>query len=84
MQANISKTLEGILARTAFQTAKAAIKHHLKDHLALELLREEGGLAYQLLSSRLQGWELYQLQLRIEQGATRPSSSEPQDPDAFF
>ena len=30
------------------------------------MLREEGSLAYQLLSSRLKDWELYQVRLRIE------------------
>lgn len=49
----ISKTLEGILARTAFDTAKAGTTHSLKDFLFLEILREEGSLACQILSSRL-------------------------------
>ena len=42
MQPKISKTLEGIIARSAFNTTKAGITHSLKDFLALELLREEG------------------------------------------
>lgn len=66
MQLKISKTLEGIIARTAFNTTKEGITHSLKDFLALELLREEGALAYQLLSARLKDWELYQIRLRIE------------------
>ena len=65
MQVKISKTLEGI-ARAAFNTTKAGIDHSLKDFLMLEMLREEGSLAYQLLSSRLKDWELYQVRLRIE------------------
>ena len=39
MQVNISKTLEGIIARTAFHATKAHTRHHLKEHLMLELLR---------------------------------------------
>ena len=66
MQVKISKTLEGIFARAAFNTTKAGIDHSLKDFLMLEMLREEGSLAYQLLSSRLKDWELYQVRLRIE------------------
>ena len=53
MQIKISKTLEAIIARAAFNTTKAGLDHSLKDFLTLELLREEGSLAYQLLSSRL-------------------------------
>ena len=66
MQLKISKTLEGLIARSAFNTTKAGITHSLKDFLALELLREEGSLAFQLLSSRLRDWELHQVRLRIE------------------
>ena len=66
MQLKISKTLEGLIARSAFNTTKAGITHSLKDFLALELLREEGSLAFQLLSARLRDWELYQIRLRIE------------------
>ncbi|MCM1300443.1 MAG: ATP-dependent Clp protease ATP-binding subunit, partial [Bacteroides cellulosilyticus] len=66
MQVKISKTLEGLIARAAFQTTKAGIRHSLKDFLTLELLREEGSLAYQLLSARLQDWELHQVRQRIE------------------
>ena len=66
MQLKISKTLEGLIARSAFNTTKAGITHSLKDLLALELLREEGSLAFQLLSARLRDWELHQVRLRIE------------------
>ena len=41
MQPKISKTLEGIIARAAFNTTKAEITRSLKDRLTLELLREE-------------------------------------------
>ena len=63
----ISKTLEAILARTAFDTAKSGATHSLRDFLFLEILREEGSLAYQILASRLQDWEIQQVRLRVEQ-----------------
>lgn len=44
MQPKISKTLEGIIARSAFNTTKAGMTHSFKDFLTLELLREEGSL----------------------------------------
>ena len=59
MQAKISKTLEAIIARTAFETSKRAITHSLKDFLTLEILREEGSLAHQILTSRLKDWEIH-------------------------
>ena len=84
MQTKISKTLEAVLARAAFNTAKAGVTHSLKDHLALELLREEGSLAYQLLSARLKDWEVYQIRLRLEHELTASASGEPQEPENFF
>lgn len=83
MQLKISKTLEGLIARSAFNTTKAGISHSLKDFLALELLREEGSLAFQLLSARLRDWELYQIRLRIEHElhtpGARPGSHSPEE-----
>ena len=66
MQTRISKTLEGAIARTAFDTAKADVNSSFKDYLMLELIREEGSLAYQILASRLHHREIAQLRLRIE------------------
>ncbi|MDE6865695.1 MAG: ATP-dependent Clp protease ATP-binding subunit, partial [Alistipes sp.] len=79
MQVKISKTLEGLIARTAFQTTKAGIRHSLKDFLTLELLREEGSLAYQLLSARLQDWELHQVRQRIERAVLAVEPTERSD-----
>ena len=85
MQTKISKTLEGIIARVAFDTAKSAIHHSLKDFLTLEILRAEGSLAYQIVSSRLKDWELYQIGLRIgHELAQAPQQDEPQQPEVFF
>ncbi len=84
MQTKISKTLEAVLARAAFNTAKAGADHSLEDHLALELLREEGSLAYQLLSARLKDWEVYQIGLRIEREIADCKSAPAQRPETFF
>ena len=84
MQMKISKTLESVLARAAFDTAKAGITHSLKDRLAVELLREEGSLAFQLLSSRLKDWEVYQIRLRIEHEIAAAQPAEELDPETFF
>lgn len=84
MQVKISKTLEGIIARAAFNTTKAGISHSLKDFLTLELLREEGSLAYQLLSSRLKDWELYQVRLRIEREVIAAKQPPGQPPEEFY
>ena len=84
MQPKISKTLEGIIARSAFNTTKAGMTHSFKDFLTLELLREEGALAYQLLSSRLKDWELYQVRLRIEREIITVKPQESLSPETFF
>ena len=84
MQIKISKTLEGIIARTAFDTTKAGIGHSLKDFLTLEILHEEGSLAYQILSSRLKDWELYQVRLRLEREVLAAGDGETQTPETFF
>ena len=83
MQPKISKTLEGIIARSAFNTTKAGMTHSLKDFLTLELLREEGSLAYQLLSSRLKDWELYQVRLRIEREVISAKQQETRSPEEY-
>ena len=86
MQTRISKTLEGAIARTAFDTAKAAVNRSLKDYLLLELLREEGSLAYQILASRLREDEIAQLRLRVERYAASNSASgtSEAEPAQFF
>lgn len=84
MQPKISKTLDGIIARAAFNTTKAGITHAFKDFLTLELLREEGSLAYQLVSTQLKDWELYQARLRIEQEITSSQAKDSQTPETFY
>ena len=84
MQLKISKTLEGLIARAAFNTTKAGMTHSLKDFLALEMLHEEGSLAYQLLTARLREWELHQIRLRIEHEIRRPHAAGGPSPEVFY
>lgn len=73
----ISKMLEGLLARTAFGMSKSGQYHSPLDFLFLEILREEGSLAYRLLTSQLKEWELEQIRLRIEQQLRTEADSAP-------
>lgn len=84
MQAKISKTLEGIIARVTFGSSKAAITHSLRDHLILEILRDEGSLAYQILSTRLKKWEIHQIQMRIDREIQIVIPKKREDPEKFF
>lgn len=58
MKTKVSKTLEAIFARTAFDLLKADIRHSYKDHLAVELLRNDTSLAYNILSLLLSPREI--------------------------
>ncbi len=83
MHIKISKTLEGIIARVVFDTAKVGHTRALKDYLMLAIIRSEGSLAHQILAARLKDWELYQMTLRIE----REAAAEPDSkvaPEEFF
>ena len=84
MQTKISKTLEGLIARTAFDTSKQGETRWLKDRLLLEIVREEGSLAYQLLSARLKDWELYQVRLRIERDLQERTDGPAGNPEEFY
>ncbi len=84
MQVKISKTLEGIIARTTFNTTKEGVGNALKDRLLLELLREEGSLAYQILSARMKERELQQVRMRIEHEVRETRSAEQLDPEQFY
>ena len=66
MYSRISKALEGVLARTTFDAAKAGARHLLKDWLMLNILRDEGSLAARTLTDYLEDWQRYQIALRIE------------------
>lgn len=83
MQIKISKALEGVIARTTFDTAKAKLDHSLKDSLMLQILREGGSMAYRMLAAHLKDWELYQISLRIERDIAA-AQSEGANPEEFF
>ena len=85
MQTRISKTLEGILARTAFDTARAGIERSLKDYLMLEILRTEGSQACQIVSSLIDREKLDRIIDRIQREAvTAAPKGAPQRPEEFF
>ena len=83
MEVRISKALEGVIARTAFVTARSGMDHSLKDCLMLALLRDDDSMAYRLLASRLQDWQMYQIGLRLEREIRR-APSEGATPERFF
>ena len=66
MENKISRILENALARTIFDMTKADINHSYKDHISIELLRENSSMAYRLLSLQLKSWEIEQIPYRIE------------------
>lgn len=66
MENRNSNILEAILARVAFDLTKNKIRHSYKDHIALELLREDSTMAHRVLAMKLESWELYQVLSRIE------------------
>ena len=83
MQTKLSKTLEGLIARAAFEAAKKGLTRHLADRLALLLLSEEGAMAYRILSSRLKEWELRQLCRQIELQLAEAAGPE-ERPEEFY
>ena len=66
MRNRVSKILDAVLSRTAFNLTKRNIAVSYKDHIALELLQEESSMAYRILATKLKEWELLQIPLRIE------------------
>lgn len=81
---NISKILDAVLSRTAFNLKKRNIHQSYKDHIALELLREEGSMAYRLLSAKLKEWELQQIPIRIERVLASQPRQEELTPEEFL
>lgn len=66
MKNNISKILDATLSRTVFDLKKADIRHSYLDYIALAILRDDGSMAYRLLTTKLPSWEMQQLPHRIE------------------
>ena len=85
MHNRISKTLEGILARTAFDTARAGIDRSLKDYLMLEILRTPGSKAFKIFVTFISDSSRAAILERIRQGAvTAMPEARPVRPEEFF
>ncbi len=80
----ISKTLDILVARTAFNTAKNNIHHSYKDMLFMEILMDETSVGYQALSSKMQDWQLFQMRLRLEHEIEQCTRLSDIAPDEFF
>ena len=80
----ISKTSDAAMARTTFSLSKSNARQSYKDMLTLELLREDGSMAYNTLSTLLKGWELAQLGQRIENMIEAQPQTEEQSPEEFM
>lgn len=65
MKTKVSKTLEALFARITFDLSKADIRHSYKDHLAVELLRNDTSLAYNILSLMLTPREIDWIAMHI-------------------
>ena len=66
MENKISKILDDLLARVAFDLSKRDIRISYKDHIALEILQERSSMAYHLLASTLKPSEIEQIPAHIE------------------
>lgn len=84
MQTKLSKTLEGLVARAAFDAAKSGMTRNLGDFLALAMLREEGAMAYQILSARLKEWEVRRICEQIEQGLNDSAAGPGESPGDYY
>ncbi len=65
MQAKLSKSLDALLARVLRRVTQDGIHTQFTDHLALEILSEEGSLAQQVLLNRIKDFELELLTTRL-------------------
>ena len=81
---NVSKILDAVLSRTAFNLTKGNIKFSYKDHIALELLQEENSMAYRILSTKLKEWELLLIPPRIERLLNTQPQTEAISPAEFL
>ena len=81
---NVSKILDAVLSRTAFNLTKGNIKFSYKDHIALELLQEENSMAYRILSTKLKEWELLLIPPRIERLLSTQPQTEALSPAEFL
>ena len=81
---NISKILDAVLARVAFDLTKNNIHYSFKDHIALELLREDATMAHRVLAMKLKSWEMYQIPTRIKSLITSQPNNESLSAEEFL
>ena len=80
----ISKTSDAAIARTTFDLVKADTRQSYKDKLALELLREDGSMAYNTLTTLLKKGEITTLGQQIESMILSQPINEVQSPEEFM
>ena len=80
----ISKISDAAMARTTFDLTKADIRQSYKDKLALELLREDGSMAYNTLSTMLSGEQIEHLRQQIESMISSQPKLEAESPEEFM
>ncbi len=80
----ISKILDAIVVRTAFGRLKTGERISYKDHLFLEMLESKGSLIHQILSTRLQDWQLFQFKLRLQQSIASSPIVEQLSAEEFY
>lgn len=83
MKSFISKSLESAMAQATFDTSRVEGQSSLKDCLLLQILSNEGSLAYRSLASLLESWQLRQVKLRLERIAYRLGCGTT-PPDEFY
>ncbi|MFI3277647.1 MAG: ATP-dependent Clp protease ATP-binding subunit [Rikenellaceae bacterium] len=66
MKSLVSRSLDGIIARSTFKAIKSQVSHSLPDFLVVEMLMSQSTLAYQLLASHMESWQLYQLTTQLK------------------
>ena len=79
----ISKTLESALAQALFTATHTPQSLSLKDCLMLQILSAEGSMAYRILASLLEDWQLHQLRLRLERRNTA-TKEQTVSPEHFY
>ncbi len=84
MQSRLSKLLEGLLARTAFDAAKHPPICHPTDHLLLALLREEGAMVHRMLTQELGSNAREQLVRQVEQTTLHRALTANTEPEKFY
>lgn len=76
MKTKVSKTLDSLFARATFDLLKSDIRHSYKDYLAVELLRNDTTMAYNILSLMLHRNEISWMTTHIMLQAERNPCAE--------